>query len=184
MKIYDITRELLSAPVYDGDTAPILKKVGNIKQGGFNTSDITMCLHNGTHVDAPLHAVADGDSLETLPLAKFFGECSVVSLEKIGIKDVVKLRKRGVKRLLLRGSKVTPVVAIELSFLNLDVIGVENQSIGEKNVHKSFLARGTAILEGLDLSNVPDGDYILVALPLKINGADGSPVRAMLVQAE
>ena len=183
VKIYDITRELLSAEVYPGDTAPRLKQVAVESEGGFNTSDITACLHNGTHLDAPLHVSQKECGVDGVPLEKCFGRCVVVTVDgKVTLNKVVELSKLGAKKILFRNAEITPTAAFELSFLKLDLVGTEQSSIGGKNVHASFLKHGTVVLEGLDLSTVKDGEYTLCALPLKISGADGSPVRAVLIE--
>jgi arylformamidase len=183
MKIYDITRELLSAEVYPGDTAPKLVRVATEEEGGFNTSDITACLHNGTHIDAPLHVKEGSASATEIPLDACYGRCAVITVDgKIDLKKVADIKKSGYKRILFRNAEITPTAAFELSFLKLAVVGTELSSIGGKNVHGSFLKHGTMVLEGLDLSSVKDGEYTLCAFPLKIRGADGSPVRAVLIE--
>lgn len=181
MKIYDITRELLSAPVYEGDASPELKKVTDISECGFATSNLSMCLHNGTHADAPAHAVKGGTAIADIPPDRFVGRCSVITASKITPKFVAALRKKSIKRLLIRGTELTAFSAFELNFARLWLLGTERPTIGDLSVHKRLLSAGTVILEGLDLSAVPDGEYLISALPVKIAGADGAPVRAVLI---
>lgn len=182
MKIIDITKEMLSAEVYPGDTAPTVKSTITCEKGGFNTSDLTCCLHNGTHVDAPRHIDDKGIGANGIPLEKCFGKCAVITVNgKLDLKKVSQIKKTGLKKIILRGAEITPAAAFELSFLHLELIGTEAQSVGGLNVHKTFLKSGTVILEGVDLSRVQDGEYVISAFPLKINGADGTPVRAVLI---
>lgn len=177
MKIYDISRELLSAEVYPGDPAPEIEKR---EADGFTTSSVKMCLHNATHVDAPAH-IGEKVGVDALPVEKCLGRCTVFTPEgKFGLGQIVRLKRRGVRKLLLRGA-ITPLVSMELALANFDLIGVETNSVGGKFIHGNLLRSGAVILEGLDLGGVADGDYILIALPLKIAGADGSPVRAILI---
>ncbi len=180
MKIYDISKELLSAPVYPGDPTPQVNKTHS--EDGFTTSSASFCLHAATHVDAPSHVKEGSPCVNDIPLESFFGPCIVMTAEgKIGLGNVSKIKRSGAKRVLLRGGEITPTAAFELSFLKLSLIGVEGITVGGRNTHKNLLSAGTVILEGLDLSGVPDGEYILSALPLKIDGTDGSPVRAVLI---
>ncbi|MBP5308885.1 MAG: cyclase family protein [Clostridia bacterium] len=182
MKIIDITKEMLSAEVYPGDTAPVLTRSAVAENGGYNVSDLNCCVHNGTHIDAPLHVFSNGVSASGIDAAKCFGECSVITVNgKITAGTVEKIRASGISRVILKAAFITRESAVLLSELKLDLIGVEAQSVGDLCVHKTILSAGTVILEGLDLRHVADGKYFLSALPLKINGADGTPVRAVLV---
>lgn len=78
MIIYDITPDIFSAKLYPGDSEPILESRAQIKTGSdYNLSDISMCLHTGAHIDAPLHFLDDGDSVDRLSPSKFVGRCVV-----------------------------------------------------------------------------------------------------------
>ena len=184
MKIIDITKEMLSAEVYPGDTAPELVSAAVAEEGGFNTSDLVCCVHNGTHLDAPLHVCQGGASVSETALEKCFGECIVLTVNgEVKSRTAEEIRASGVSRVILKTACITHESAILLAGLNLDLIGVEAQSVGDLSVHKTFLSAGTVVLEGLDLSAAADGKYLLCALPLKIKGSDGSPVRAVLIQS-
>lgn len=185
MKIIDITRELLSAEVYPGDTPPTLTPAARAEEGGFNTSDLNCCVHNGTHIDAPRHVENGGASASDIPLEKCFGPCRVITADgRIRVKDLKAAAAAGVKKVLIRNARIGVLAAIGAALLKLDLIGTEEQSIGDERVHKLLLRSGLVVLEGLDLSNAEDGDYILSALPLKIDGADGTPVRAVLIKGK
>ena len=82
VKIIDISREVLSCPVYPGDPVATLERVKNIDVDcQYNLSKIDMCLHNGTHMDAPLHFLPDGGDITEIPHEVFFGPCVVVETE-------------------------------------------------------------------------------------------------------
>ena len=78
MKIIDISQEVLSCKVYEGDPAPKANKIIDMEDGGvYNLSALSLCAHNGTHVDAPLHFFCDGKSIDEMALEHFVGECYV-----------------------------------------------------------------------------------------------------------
>ncbi len=183
MKIIDITKELFSAEVYPGDTAPELTRKTTVKDSGFNTSDVNMCLHNGTHIDAPFHVKESGLSVADIPLEKCCGRCAVITVNgRLNLKIMREIRGLSARRVLLRGAKITPVSALALTHLHLDLVGVDVPSVGDKSVHKILIDSGTVVLEGLDLSLAEDGEYTLYAFPMKISGADGAPTRAVLIK--
>jgi arylformamidase len=191
MKIYDITRELLSAEVYPGDPTPIMLHKLQISEGdACNLSTISMCLHNGTHIDAPLHFIDGGKSAEKLDLGVFIGECKVVTFfePEITGADIDEI-PNSCERLLIKGfgkSRLSKSAALALIDRGIRLVGIDHPTIGIDSdnieVHKILLGADIAILEGLDFSGVPSGDYVLVAPPLKIKGADGVPTRAFLMK--
>ncbi len=189
MKIYDITQELFSSNVYPGDKKPIRITVSDMANGAScNISELEMNAHNGTHMDAPKHFIKDGAAIDELPIETLVGKCTVVTASgNIYPEFVRKVCEKGnVSRLLFRGKcQLTLEAADILSECGVKLIGVESQSIGEENaplpVHVSVLGQGIAALEGLVLSDVPDGEYILFAAPLKLANCEGSPCRAVLV---
>ena len=172
---------MLSSAVYPGDTPPTLTTVKTFEGSGCRLSDLNCCVHNGTHIDAPCHFAKNGCGAADIPLEKCFGKCAVVSSEKEAIEKSSKFC-----RILIRGGNLTLSDAQQLCGVSL--LGIESQSFGKGNekaeVHRILLERGVVLLEGIDLSGAADGEYILSALPLKINGSDGTPVRAALVRNE
>ena len=191
MKIYDITKELLSAPVFPGDPTPIMLRKQQISEGdACNLSTISMCLHNATHIDAPLHFIDDGKSAESLELETFIGDCKVVAFHEPDITgaDIDEIPE-GTTRLLIKGygkARLTKSAAYALCDRGISLVGIDHATVGTDrdcaDVHKILLSSDIAILEGLDFSSVPSGDYLLIAPPLKINGADGVPTRALLIK--
>ena len=191
MKCIDITRELLSAPVYPGDPAPHMEELRRMRLGDeCNVSALYACLHNGTHLDAPRHFVPDGQAIDDVPLTACVGECSVVEGEGLLLgAQAEELLPKLKKRVLFKGQvQISPSAAFVLSDAGLELIGVEAQSVSPPEctaaVHRQLLGAGLVLLEGLDLSRAAPGTYVLFAAPLKITGADGAPVRAVLLERE
>lgn len=191
MKCIDITRELLSAPVYPGDPAPHMEELRRMRLGDeCNVSALYACLHNGTHLDAPRHFVPDGQAIDDVPLTACVGECSVVEGEGLLLgAQAEELLPKLKKRVLFKGQvQISPSAAFVLSDVGLELIGVEAQSVSPPEctaaVHRQLLGAGLVLLEGLDLSRAAPGTYFLFAAPLKITGADGAPVRAVLLERE
>ena len=190
MHLIDITRDITTAEIYPGDPPTIVRQVRSIgADSDFNLSVLCTCVHTGTHTDAPLHCIEDGLSVEQLPGDAFIGPCTVLEIKDSPITGECVNRRfpQNAERLLIKGEgEVTFMdsAAFEAAELPLRLIGTDALSVGmetcEMQVHKAFLQKGIAVLEGLDLSAVEPGNYFLIALPMKIGGADGAPVRAFL----
>ncbi len=192
MELIDITRELMRAPVYPGDPAPELTKLTSMKAGdAFNTSALTACLHNGTHMDAPKHCFPEGDGIDKVPLESCIGECVVLEYNGVLLGDAAEeLLPYLRQRVLFKGDiQLTPSAAFVLSGAGVKLLGVESPSVAPpmyaEEVHRQLLGSGMVLLEGLDLSRTRAGvTYLLMAAPLRIGGADGAPVRAVLAEAQ
>ena len=191
MKLYDISRELTSAPVYPGDPVPRLSRLSDMALGDiYTTSQITMCLHNGTHADAPCRFFPDADDVTAIPLTQAIGECKVAEYDGVLLGDEAErlLRRIGAaERILFKGTAtLSQSAAFVLTDAGVRVIGVESDSVAPAAetavVHRALLSEHILILENLDLSAVEEGSYFLFAAPVKIAGADGAPVRAVLVE--
>ena len=181
MKLIDITKELFSTPPYPDDPIPTQKKLRDMKKGfTYNMSEVSFGAHNATHIDAPLHFIEDGGDVADIDLDKCFGSCRVAEHRFISLADAEALCKN-TKRLLLKGKVDISPPAASLLAKHLDLIGTEQLSVGDAMVHKIFLRAGVVILESLDLSSAPVGNYLLSALPLKMKGVEGSPCRAVLI---
>ena len=185
MLIYDISRELLSTEPYGKDPAPVMKRRAEIEKKGYNLSTIRMSLHAATHVDAPLHFIPDGDDVAILPLDIFVGPCTVLTVPSRRLDAMFFMRYPLKERLLLRGNGELTESGIGYLYNNgLKLIGTDRESIGspsdEGSAHTDLLGYGIAIIENLNLAEVPDGDYFLSAAPLKIQGAEAAPCRALL----
>ncbi len=153
-------------------------------------ASIKTTLHAGTHADAPLHFINDGIPINKVSLSRFIGECIVleVDTEVITGEYVDNHFPKSTKRLLLKSSGKAyfeKTGAEEAAYFGYDLIGTDAMSIGspsdQVNPHRAILGEEIAVLENLDLSRVKPGRYFLVALPLKLQGMDASPVRAVLL---
>ncbi len=193
MKLWDISRELLTAPVYPGDPAPAATRLQQMSFGDTcNLTALSLCAHNATHLDAPLHFVPDGDGVDTVELTHCCGPCRVIAHEGVltGDKAEELLSKHSAaERVLFKGDvTVDTSAAYVLTDAGVRLVGVEAPSVAAADrseaVHRHLLGSGVLILEGLDLSAVAEGVYFLFAAPLKIAGCDGAPVRAVLVDDE
>ncbi len=181
MKIIDISKELFSTPPYPDDPTPRAFFVKDMKKGfSYNMSKVEFGAHNATHVDAPLHFIEDGNDVFDISLDKCFGACRVVEERFVSLSTAEALCKN-TKRILFRGKVDISAPAAALLAKHLDLVGTEQNSIGDVQVHKTLLRAGVVILESLDLSNAPTGNYLISALPLKMKGVEGSPVRAVLI---
>lgn len=193
MRLYDISRPLLTSPVYPGDPSPRLYPIQRMDVGDdCNLTALFACLHTGTHADAPLHFLADGQGIASLPLEPYVGRCAVLSVRRdITGQDVDESIVPGCRRLLIRGEGkafLTPSAAFALGALGVQLVGTDADSIAppddEAAVHQELLQNGVMILENLDLNKVPDGEYFLFAPPVLVGEVDGAPVRAILVDWE
>ena len=190
MKLYDISQEVFSCAVYPGDPAPEKQLLSSTAAGDlYNLTAFSMCAHNVTHVDAPFHFLPEGKTVGQLPLEIFVGDCHVARREgDVTAADAAAiLRSAGdVRRILIAGNcTVTEEAARVFAASGILLLGNESQSVGPEDapmaVHCALLSRGIALLEGLVLTQVPEGRYFLCAAPLNLSGADGAPCRALLI---
>jgi arylformamidase len=199
--IHDLTRPLSGeTAVYPGDRAPEFTMRDH---GQYVVTDICMSTHSGTHIDAPAHYLSGELTIDRIPLDRLVGPCRVLDLHDvsglIGSRDLEgKIGDTG--RVLLKtwfsGSEIfdpcypgLDVTAAELiAEHGISCIGIDSPSIepfgGDGAVHRRLLGAGTVIIEFLNLSGVPEGDYYMAALPLRLKGLDGSPARVVLMNKE
>ena len=195
MKIYDISQEVFSCTVFPGDPAPQREIMNDMNKGDlYNLTAIHMCAHNGTHVDAPYHFINDGKTMEKVSLEKFVGPCYVAEHEGVvTAEDVQEILQKATdtnadaaKRILIKGNAEVSLEAAEVfAKEKIFLVGNESQTVGPENapmaVHKVLLGADVVLLEGIRLSVVPEGVYLLNAAPLNLAGADGAPCRAILL---
>ena len=191
MKIYDISQEVFSCSVYPGDPKPEKELLSATAAGDlYNLTAFSMCAHNGTHVDAPFHFLGDGKTVDRLDLDTFVGDCYVARhAGDVTAADAAAILKKAqsAQRILIAGNAtVTPEAAAVFASAEIKLLGNEGQSVGPENapmqVHLILLRRGIALLEGIVLKDVPEGQYFLSAAPLNLAGADGAPCRAYLIK--
>ena len=192
MKIYDISQEVFSCTVYPGDPRPEKRMLCSTAAGDvYNLTAFSMCAHNGTHIDAPFHFLPEGKTVERLPLDVFVGDCFVARYQgDVTAEDArtILVKAAGAERILIAGDvTVTEEAAQVFARSGIKLLGNEGQSVGPADapmaVHKILLSREIVLLEGILLSDVPEGYYFLSAVPLNLAGADGAPCRAYLIGA-
>ena len=193
MKIYDISQEVFSCAVYPGDPKPEKQTVYSTGAGDlYNLSFFAMCAHNGTHVDAPFHFLHDGKTVDQIDLSHFVGDCFVARHEgDVTAADAENILKKadGAERILIAGNATVTIEAAEVFAAGgIKLLGNEGQTVGPENapmqVHLILLRREIALLEGIVLQGIPEGQYFLSAAPLNLGGADGAPCRAYLIDRE
>jgi arylformamidase len=202
-RIIDVSRAIDErTAVWPGDTTFTRRSVMSIAEGcSCNVSTVTLSLHTGTHADAPSHYLPQAPAAHEVVLAKYVGPCRVLtpkSIDALRPADLAGLDLAAEERLLVRHPVplrddewrndffyCSPEAAELLAGAGAKLLGLESPSMDpmtskELRAHKTLHRAGVAILESLDLSAAPDGRYELIALPLKLIGADASPVRAVL----
>ena len=190
MRLIDISQEVFNCNVFPGDPQPIGNQVMKISDGDIcNLTEISMCAHNGTHVDAPYHFIDDGKKIDEMGLMPYVGECYVAEHDgDVTSNDAAFIlsKAEGAKRILIKGKATVTLDAAKV-FADADIvlIGNESQTVGPedapKEVHLTLLGKGITLLEGIVLEKVDEGKYFLSAAPLNLGGCDGSPCRAYLI---
>ena len=202
-RLWDISPPVQpGSPVFPGDAVFELRWGATLSADcPVNVSTLTLSPHTGAHADAPLHYSADGAAVGALELAPFLGRCRVVHPIDCGPliewRHLVPALRHLPPRLLVRTYARAPVgwdpqlaayapdTIERLADLGVQLVGIDTASIDPADSkalpsHQVILRRGLRVLENLVLDDVPEGDYELIALPLKLMTADASPVRAVL----
>jgi arylformamidase len=196
MILHDITRGLSGDVVtYPGDLVPV---VAGRDTGKFRISTLVLSSHSGTHIDAPSHYLPGGTTADNIPVHILIGPCRVLEVGAVGVigRDDIEGRIAGTRRLLLKTwfsqaltfdpayPALTAGAAEYLVEEGVTCVGTDAPSIeafdGDGSVHRTLLGAGVPILELLDLSTVPGGDYLLIAAPIKVIDCDGAPARVFL----
>ena len=198
MKIYDISQEVFSCKVFPGDPAPQRQVLSSMETGAlYNLTAISMCAHNGTHIDAPFHFIKDGNTVDAIPLEAVVGMAYVAEHHGIVTGDdaasmlakAKALNPEAAKRMLIKGPAVVSEDAAKVfAASGMLLVGNESQTVGPEDapmaVHHILLGANMILLEGIRLAAVPEGIYLLNAAPLNLAGADGAPCRALLIAEE
>ena len=204
MKLYDISRTIAPGiAVWPGDT-PFQNHFAMQMQKGdsCNVGTVTMSVHTGSHGDAPLHFDDRGLDISEVPLDKYLGLATVVEISSatcIEPQHIAGLDYGRISRILFKTKAsarldgewdedfvyLSEAAAELLGEKGVQLVGLDSPSVDPfrsktLTAHKILLRHGVAILEGLNLQGVHPGEYELIALPLKLQGLDASPVRAVL----
>lgn len=201
----DVTRPIHAGmPCWPGDPEPVVERFANIGPDSFcNTSKLSMSVHTGTHMDAPLHFIDGAEPMDAMPLDAVIGEARVVQ-----INDPVAVRPAELPTDLAEGERILfktrnstefwtkPGFQQDFVYISHDAarllaetrvrtVGVDYLSIGGfhadmRETHLAILGAGIWVIEGLDLSQAAPGGYEMVCLPLRLQGAEGSPARVVL----
>lgn len=205
-KIIDISQTIENnMPIYPGNPETRLDRVRTLPGDSSALTLLTIGSHTGTHADGKNHMYEGGYSIDNIDLEKFIGKCLILDfsdsdaaisheqlLEKLNpIHDIpsillIKTKKTADKNFNPTYKHLSPESARLVAERGFTTIGIDNLSIdryhsGNHPVHSVFMESGTQIIEGLDLSQVNQGQYYFIGFPLKIKDCDGAPVRAVLL---
>lgn len=201
------TLDSATTPVYEGNAPLSFKFILDMRRGDALTlSAFSLGAHSGTHIDAPQHFIADGAPIDKVSLAALVGPARVIqipdSVQAIDAAELNRHQWKGAERVLFRTRStsghwmssavfhhdfayVAPDAAQLLAdagvaLVGIDYISAEQYGAAAPRTHRILLGKGIPIVEGLDLSDVPAGDYDLVVLPIKVRGHEGAPARAIV----
>lgn len=205
MKIIDISWPLTENMTQYKDVELFCATRISSPTSGAMETHISICSHTGTHVDAPAHFIADGKTIDQIPLQKLLGECRVIDLthvqEKITHSDLETHAIKEDEIILLKttNSFISPLdrfnyafvyitheaahylVAKKIKALGFDYLGIERNQPDHPS-HKALMVAGIPIVEGLRLVNIDPKNYFFCCMPLLLPGADAAPARAILIE--
>lgn len=194
-------------PVYEGDAPMVFTFLKDMRRGDALTlSRYDLGAHSGTHVDAPMHFIRDGASIDALPLDVLVGAARVVtipdSVQAITAAELNRHDWRGAERILFRTRSTArgwmdsvqfhrdfayiaedaaqQLADADVKLVGVDYISAEQFAAPTPRAHQVLLGKGIPIVEGLDLRNVSAGEYDLIVLPLKVAGHEAAPARALV----
>jgi arylformamidase len=205
----DVTTTLdpTTTPVYEGDPPMRFDFVKDMRKGDALTlSSYTLGAHSGTHIDAPMHFVRDGASIDRVAIDQLIGPARVIEIaDNVQIIDAAELQRhdwRSSPRILfrtrssIRGWMTSPAFHRDFAYIapdaaqlladaNVQLVGIDYLSAEQfgapgPRTHQILLGKGIPIVEGLSLVNVSAGDYDLIVLPMKVGGHEGAPARAVM----
>ena len=201
------TLDPATTPVYEGDAPMNFEFLKDMRKGdGLTLSKYSLGAHSGTHIDAPMHFVRDGASIDKVPLEPLIGPARVIDIpDGVRAIDAVELNRhhwRGAPRVLfrtrssLRGwmksstfhrdfAYIAPDAAQLLADAGVQLVGIDYISAEQFGApapmtHRILLGKGIPIVEGLALEEIRAGDYDLIVLPMKVAGHEGAPARAVV----
>ncbi|WP_108585194.1 cyclase family protein [Paenisporosarcina sp. OV554] len=202
MKMYDVTGTIYEEMTVYKNKPEKQPKLNQVTTGYVTETRLELDVHTGTHIDAPLHMVVGGDTFETIAMDDLVGQCKVFDLTQVddGIskKDLEKFEIQKDDFVFLK-TKNSYEETFNFDFIYLaqdgaeyltqlgvrgvgiDTLGIERSQEGHPT-HKTLFAKKIIIIEGLRLKEINQGEYFMVAAPLKLVGTDGSPARVLLFE--
>ena len=207
-RIFDISVPVVNGGVvYPGNPEIRIEPASELSRGASsNLSRLSFGSHTGTHVDAPRHFFDAGSTVDRLPLDVLIGPARVIAFpDDVMSVTAEHLRRHtlaGAERVLIRTRNsgfiterefhpdytfLAPDGAEHLASLGVKLVGVDYLSVeqfhsGHHKTHRTLLERGIVIVEGLDFSEIEPGEFSLCCLPLRLEGLDGAPARAVLMR--
>ena len=202
-----VTLDQSTTPVYEGDAPMRFEFLKEMRRGDpLTLSAYSLGAHSGTHVDAPMHFIANGAAIDRVPLDRFIGPARVIEIaddvQAITASELEKHQWRGAPRILfrtrssIRGWMTSPLFHRDFAYIapdaaqlladaNTQLVGIDYLSAEQfgapaPRAHQILLGKGIPIVEGLLLTNATGGDYDLIVLPMKVGGHEAAPARAVL----
>ena len=205
----DVTATLdpAATPVYEGDAPMSFEFLKDMrKDDGFTLSKFSLGAHSGTHVDASMHFIRDGDPIDKVELESLIGPARVIDIaDSVQAIDSAELNRhpwRDAERVIfrtrssVRGWMKSPTFHRDFAYIapdaarllaeagvklvGIDYISAEKFGAPAPLTHRILLGKNIPIVEGMALEGVPPGDYDLVVLPMKVAGHEGAPARAIM----
>jgi arylformamidase len=184
-----------------------LNAAKKIVSDGVHETHITLDAHTGTHIDAPAHFIKNGKTIESVSFDHLIGDCKILDLthieEKITAQDLHRfdIQENDIILLKTKNSAFTSTGKFEPNFVYLDssaasylaskkikTVGIDYLGIEraqpEHETHKVLFESNITIIEGLRLEGITPGSHFLVCLPIKLQGIEAAPVRAVLLDFE
>lgn len=209
----DVTATLdpATTPVYEGDALMTFEFLKDMRKGDVLTlSAYSLGAHSGTHIDAPMHFVPGGASIDRISLEPLIGPARVIdipdSVQAIDAAELGRHEWRGAPRLIfrtrssLRGWMASPTFHRDFAYIapdaaqlladagvqlvGIDYLSSEQFGAPAPRTHRILLGKGIPIVEGLALEGVRAGEYDVIVLPMKVAGHEGAPARAVLRKRE
>ncbi len=206
MKIYDISMPVhQNMPVYNNrmEKRPEITVTHEYNSGYVYESMIKIGMHSGTHIDAPLHMIKGGSTIDKLDITKLVTDCCVYDFtdvhDRITSEDLKRKKIQSGSFILLKTrnsffdgfdpefvfvdeSGAEYLHELKIKGVGIDSLGIERSQPGHAT-HTILLGNGIIILEGLMLADIDEGSYQMIALPLKIIGTEAAPARVILIDS-
>lgn len=191
--------------VYPGNVPVSIDVHSKFSKTKSHLSKITMGSHSGTHIDAPKHSIKDGGEIADFKIESFVGPCRVLdftdelveitkkSLEKKNIKKGARILAKTKNSevgfetfredyIYLSGDGAEYLAKLQIALFGIDYISVKQKGSLDNRPHTALLGKFIPIVEGVNLKDVSEGEYFLICPPLKFEGVEGAPSRAILLR--